>query len=98
MTTDLLKPLEDAVLAVLPGHDAGGWCDRYYHRLHVIAADAGVDVEAARFACRRLRDKGLALYGRGLFTCEGEVAGAGYALSPKGHEAVRALEATQEGE
>ena len=81
---DLCKPLEDAVLAVLPGHYAGGWCDRFYHTLDVIAADAGVDKEAARFACRRLRDKGLAIYGRGLFTEDGMVAGSGYALTPEG--------------
>jgi hypothetical protein len=82
---NLCKPLEDAVLAVLPDHG-------YYHRLSTIADDAGVDVEAARFACRRLRDKGLAIYRRGLFTEDGEVAGSGYALTPAGVAALADME------
>jgi hypothetical protein len=83
---DLCKPLEDAVLAVLPGEYTDIWADQVYYRLDYIAKSAGLDRETARFVCRRLRDKGLAIYARGLFTEDGEVAGAGYALSPAGRE------------
>ncbi len=82
---DPCYPLEWAVLHALPGqHRHPDFDYGFFHSLRVIADDAGVDKEAARFACRRLRDKGLALYQSGLFNEDGEVAGSGYALTDKG--------------
>ena len=83
----LTAALEHAVLSVLPGKtphcDFG---DDFYHALNRIAQDAGIDKETARFACRLLRDKGLAQYGRGLFTEDGMGAGSGYKLTDAGRK------------
>lgn len=82
--TDLCKPLEDAVLRVLPGRDQHPtFYDEFYSGLDLIAR------EAARFACKRLRNKGLAKFRRGLFNEDGEVAGAGYAITEAGLAALQ---------
>lgn len=86
---DPCAALESAVLRALPGrteHPTFGL--EYFSSLAQIAQDAAVDKEAARFACRRLRDKGLAIFKRGLFTEDGEVAGSGYALTDAGRAAL----------
>lgn len=86
---DPCKPIEDAVLMALPGtDDESFWGYNIYFGLQRIADRAGVDKETARFGCRRLRDKGLAVYSSGLFTEDGDVAGAGYSLTAKGRAAV----------
>lgn len=43
-----------------------------------------------RRCCRSLKRKGLAEYGRGLWTEDGEVAGSGYACTKAGAEALAA--------
>lgn len=42
--------------------------------------------DMARAVCRCLRERGLAEFHRGLWTDDGEPAGAGYAITPKGRE------------
>lgn len=96
-SADPCAPLERAVLCALPGqerHPNFGF--DYFSCLQVIADDAGVDKDAARFACRRLRDKGLALFQAGLFTEDGEPAGAGYALTDAGRAALAEMENTDD--
>ena len=51
-------------------------------------ARKGLPLPQVRRAVRALARKGVAVYGRGLFTEDGEVAGAGYALTLVGLEAL----------
>lgn len=44
------------------------------------------DRKAVRRACRSLARKGLALYGRGLWSDDGEPAGSGYRCTKEGAE------------
>jgi len=54
-----------------------------YRRFDDISANTGLDRRTVRRACRSLTRKGLAEYGRGLWTEDGEPAGSGYrAKSP----------------
>lgn len=48
--------------------------------------------EVVRAIVRGLTDKGLAQYGRGLSTEDGEVAGAGYAITGSGLSLLRVVE------
>jgi hypothetical protein len=90
MTDDPCKPLEDAVLLALPGsEDHPVFGKDFYSNLSAIADTANIDKEAARFACRRLRDKGLAVFCRGLWTDDGMPAGSGYKITEKGIEALK---------
>lgn len=45
---------------------------------------SGFSREVARAICRDLRDEGLAIYGRGLMNEDGDMCGAGYAITSKG--------------
>ena len=49
-----------------------------------ITAVCGLDRRLVRRACRSLARKGLAKYARGLWTENGEPAGAGYAITREG--------------
>ena len=92
LTKEPCSALEQAILLALPGqrqHPNFGY--GYFSCLDVIADDAGVDKEAARFACKRLRNKGLAIYKNGLFTEDGEPCGSGYALTELGRDAIAEL-------
>jgi len=44
--------------------------------------------DVVRRACRSLKRKGFAQFGRGLWTDDGEVAGSGYACTKAGREAL----------
>lgn len=49
-----------------------------------LAAETGLDRRTVRLACRSLSRKGFAKFARGLWTDEGEPAGAGYAATLAG--------------
>jgi hypothetical protein len=51
-----------------------------------ISVETGLDRKAVRRACRSLARKGLAEFGRGLWTEDGEPAGSGYAATKQGAE------------
>ncbi len=44
-----------------------------------------------RRICRHLARKGMAEYAKGMFNLDGEVAGAGYAITQAGHVALQIL-------
>lgn len=46
-----------------------------------VVRETGIGIELVRAILRQLRDKGLAVYSAGLWTDDGEMAGAGYAAS-----------------
>ena len=70
--------LERAVLGVLV--DVG---DRHpetnFVGFRYVQRETGIGKELVRAILRQLRDKGLAVYSAGLWTDDGEMAGAGYA-------------------
>lgn len=73
--------LERAVLAVLI--DAAQRNAEFnFVGLKFVQNETGIGRELVRAILRQLRDKGLAIYGSGLWTDDGEVAGAGYAATP----------------
>ena len=51
----------------------------------------GLDRKMVRFQVRALARKGLAEYFRGLFTEDGEVAGAGYCITKEGMKTIETL-------
>lgn len=72
---------EQKVLAVLSDDGA-------YLAFVVIMDRSGLDRKAVRRACRSLARKGLAKYGRGLWTEDGEMYGSGYSATHEGNEAI----------
>jgi hypothetical protein len=79
-----LSPINLKVLEAL--HDETG--DYCYRSFASISRDTGLDRKAVRRACRFLARKGLAVYGRGLWTDEGEPAGSGYAATKQAAEQI----------
>jgi len=74
--------IEVAVLSALDSliYEAEEW----YLPTIRIADEAGIPREYARIALRRLVDQGYAKFSRGLFTEDGDVAGAGYSITDAG--------------
>lgn len=93
-----LTPPEHAVLAKLAdaSDEYGGGC--YFLPFAPIERATGLDRKTVRRACRSLTRKGLAQFARGLWTDEGEMAGAGYGCTEAGLEARAALVAALGGE
>lgn len=80
-THQALEYLEIAALKVLVETiNEPGWCIG----LDLIAKGMGTDRICASFILKRIRDKGLATYERGLFSEYGDVAGSGYTYTDKG--------------
>lgn len=69
--------LKITVLRAIPRND---WCLSLGH----LSADTDIPREICRGILAELRADGLATYRKGLLTDDGEVAGAGYTLTPKG--------------
>lgn len=83
MSTPKINPVERRVLKAL----CGVWCadcDFCYLGFKGIGRRTRLSRKLIRRACRSLRRKGLAEYGRGLWTEDGEVAGSGYAATRAG--------------
>jgi hypothetical protein len=84
-STKLREP-HSRVLAVLAdGYYGSEWC--FYHFAHIVA-ETGFDIKQVRKSCRYLARKGLAQYGRGLWTEDGEPFGSGYAATAAGNALV----------
>jgi len=76
-------------------HSNGSSCFRQYdffHRLSTLGDPRYMTREMVRAICRSLTDRGFAHYQRGLFTEDGEVAGAGYGITRLGLAYLMALE------
>ena len=86
MTAPDLNPIERKVLTVLVA--AAGDFGHYSFAGIVAHARAEhrwrLDRKQVRRACRSLARKGLAQFGSGLFTEDGEVAGSGYTATREG--------------
>lgn len=79
--------LEQKVLHALGlGRDEFG-----YFSFATITAETGLDRKVVRRACRALARKGLAEYGKGLWSEDGEPAGSGYAITKQGAKALPEL-------
>lgn len=59
-----------------------------------LVRDTTIPKEVVRAIVRGLTDKGLAQYGRGLSSDEGEFAGAGYAITEAGASLLHVIEET----
>lgn len=62
----------------------GYWQEASYMHFAHISRRTRLKRKAVRRACRSLARKGLAEYARGLFTCDGDPYGAGYAATSAG--------------
>lgn len=78
-----LKPDETKVLAALASIGGG---DFSYANFRSIARRTRMNRRSIRLACRSLARKKLAVFGRGLWTEDGEVAGSGYSVTALGVE------------
>jgi len=67
--------------------DAGGSDDYGYLSFKGIASRSGLEPRVVRRTVRALARKGLAEYGKGLWTDDGELAGAGYCATKAGIKA-----------
>lgn len=75
------SPNEQRVLDAL----AAAWrLDFGYVNFAYLSAETGLDRKVVRRSVRALARKGLADYQRGLYTDDGEMAGAGYAATEAG--------------
>ena len=71
-------------LANYYNHDGNHLC------FAAIAEEAQMPIKQVRRTVRALARKGLAQYGRGLFTAEGDMAGSGYCCTAAGYAAANA--------
>lgn len=62
--------------------------DFCYSNFQRLIADTGLDRATVRRSCRFLTRKGLAQFGRGLWTEDGEPAGSGYSATKAGAELI----------
>lgn len=58
--------------------------DYGYFGFDVLSRQTQIARRQVRLDVRRMARKGLALFGKGLWTDEGEPAGSGYAITPAG--------------
>jgi hypothetical protein len=78
--------LSQRELCILETLDDAGGPDNYgYLSFRAIASCANLDPKVIRRAVRSLARKGFAQYGKGLWTDDGELAGAGYCCTEAGH-------------
>ena len=62
---------------------SGTHFDEFYFYIRFFEND-WITHEMARAICRSLTDRGYCVWRRGLFNEDGEVAGSGYGITPKG--------------
>jgi hypothetical protein len=85
-----LIPVDRRILEVLSEYYGG---DYDYLAFRGLMAKTGLDRGKVRSACRRLRNKGLAAFGFGLWNDDGP-AGSGYCCTMAGRRWVEATRAT----
>jgi hypothetical protein len=71
--------------------------DFCYSNFAGLSSETGLDRKQVRKSCRFLMRKGLAQFGRGLWTDDGEPAGSGYAATKAGAALVEAWPRKCEG-
>jgi DNA-binding Lrp family transcriptional regulator len=67
-------------------------CEDYFLPFRVITRRTGFAPDVVRRDVRRLARKGYTAYARGLWTEDGYPAGAGYAITPAGRQALAEAE------
>lgn len=82
MITDAIKVLRLFALRTMINESLGE-DGAYFIYLRTFVKN-GFSRDIARAICRDLRDEGMAVYGRGLMDEDGDVRGAGYAITDKG--------------
>jgi hypothetical protein len=83
---------ERRILAALnQGYESFYGEPAYYNFRHLMQATNLSHRQVVR-AVRALKGRNLAVFGRGLFNDEGEVAGAGYAITDHGHTLIEIAE------
>lgn len=82
MISDAISALRLLALRIMI--DAGGGEGEEFYVYFRTFEKQGFSREVARAICRDLRDEGLAIYGRGLMSEDGDMCGAGYAITAKG--------------
>jgi len=82
-----LNDNERKVLAclVVCGEDYCGYC---YFNFRSLTGPTKLNRREVRLACRSLKRKGLAEFGRGLWSEDGEPAGSGYRASKAGADLI----------
>lgn len=81
----ILSDNERKVLkALMRADDYCGFC---YLNFWAISTKTKLNRKDVRRACRSLTRKGLAEFGKGLFTEDGALAGSGYAATPQARAA-----------
>lgn len=75
-----LNEIEGKVLAALV-HAFSSYEGFCYQAFASLSEETGLDRKQVRRACRSLSRKGLAEFGKGLWTDDGEPAGSGYAAT-----------------
>lgn len=84
-----MSPKETKVLRALVEHGTD-YCGFCFLNFASISDETGFDRKTVRRACRSLTRKGLAEFGKGLWTEDGEPAGSGYCATKSGHAALTA--------
>ena len=82
--------IELSVLRAITEGTGGFGRTEWHWTFAAISRSTGLPRDYVRAACRSLTDQGRAHYRGGLFTEEGEVAGAGYAATRAGIEYLEA--------
>lgn len=71
--------------------------DEWYTGIQRVSEALGIPREIARAVLRVLRQRGLVAYKSGLWTEDGEMAGAGYGITKAGRDLCREQTPTQTG-
>ena len=80
-----IATIEMSVLKILNGYSEHSDYGQAWYTWK-IAEDTGLTKEYARCALISLRNRGLVIWQRGLFSEDGQTAGSGYAISNQGQE------------
>lgn len=81
-----MSPTERQILDLLSQRNSPYDGEHYCVPFAPLMRESGLARNVVRRACRSLARKGYAQFYKGLWTEDGEPAGAGYCISPKGVE------------
>ena len=80
----VIAELEGMVLYAFSTADHPHGETNTYYSFHYLAKETGLPECMVRCICRELTDRGLLQFSKGLWSEDGRLAGAGYALTAKG--------------
>jgi hypothetical protein len=90
-------PINENESKVLDALSAGedSYSGHAYFSFAALMSKTRLDRKAVRMACRSLARKGLAEFGKGLWSDDGEPAGSGYAITKAGVSALTSAEGNE---